>query len=849
MRSFSRMLPNSSMRRVFSLVGVVALVAAANAVAAHKEPKAATGKMRKSLTMEEVMEITGQGVPPEPEEPRKEPSTNPDDWPPLPAPAQESDPFQNATSYVSLSHPENPYVIGFAQQCPFLFRKLFLQRAAATHSLMVSGGSRKTEAEATADLRMDALQEANFVCTRMQDACAKVAIAKEAHSAESVAPPLSMEQQQTGYNFTCTATCLHMARLFTADMPKEARRKMESAWPEDSRPPPPENAVVVDDTPTPVSECTKGLAGYLFNRTHPGATAVLAADHATLNAAGMPDDSPIGEDFVAGQAHAEVKFSGGLTSTQVAQQLCMLPVPGAGGKSLADNVGKGRCMEAMRRQTHGKRAEALRNNGGVADEFGVGWAPAVRQYAYLARKMDAWLEANQARGGDTHVALFPHKVDFLLRFMHAVTSGSLLLPRSPRLPKREHIHVCQTGLGSGHSAIAFLLNNPKVFVTSFDSAALGSVRQASSLLDQWFDGRHATVPGHTRQTLPQYVGRSQAAQHNATQFGSRVPPHLTPCDIVFLDASSSRATVAHDLKWLAAVSSQGAIVMLNDHSGEDKESLGRLGLKSLARGHLGQNEEAILSASGGDVFTNKHYRGPPGRALKLDAEGRSEAWKDAVNAGILLPRAYITGPSEEDDESDRGCLRTLRAVMRPLYGVGGEATVRASTLVECSPWMDFPSSANTTGPNKHHGDNYAWVLKDALAEGLYAVAPRVTAVDNADDKAGRVLDVPGERERLLYQLARWGRSKPRQFRSVSDPAEAQPHDIAVGTLVSTVPGKSLPLSGQYFFVHEEKHVDVVGGAHKMQAANQKAAATEAGASEGKQRRRRRRRSKAKKQDK
>jgi len=829
-------------KRIFSLLGVVALVAAANAVAAHEEPKKATGKMRKSLTMEEVMEITGEGMPSEPEPPRKEPSINPDDWPPLPAPSQDGDPFQNATQYVSLSHPDSPYVIGFDQQCPFLFRKLFLQRAAATHALMVSGGSRKTEGEALADLRMDAMQEADFVCTRMQDACAKVAIAKEAHSADETAPPLSMEQQQTGYNFTCTATCLHMARLFSADMPKEARRKMESAWPEDSRPPPPENAVVVDDTPTPVSECTKGLAGYLFNRTHPGATAVLAADQATLNAAGMPEDSPIDQEFVAGQAHAEVKFSGGLTSTQVAQQLCMLPVPGSGGRSLADNVGKGRCMEAMRRQTHGKRAEALRNNGGVHDEFGVGWAPAVRQYAYLARKMDAWLEANLASGGDTHVALFPHKVDFILRFMHAVTSSALLLPNGPRLPKRSNIHVCQTGLGSGHSAIAFLLNNPKVFVTSFDSAASGSVRQASGLLDQWFDGRHATVPGHTRQTLPQYVARAHAAAQNASQFGTPVPPHLSPCDIVFLDASSSRATVAHDLKWFAGASGPGAIVLLNEHSGEDKDILARLGMKSLARGHLGQDEEAILKASGGQAFTDKHYRGPAGRALKLDVDGRVEAWKDAVNAGILLPRAYITGPSEEDDENDRGCLRTLRAVLRPLFGVGGEAVVRAGSLDACSAWMDLPSSANTTGPNPHHGDNYAWVLQDALAEALYAVAPRVTAVDKSDDKAGRVVAAPGERELQLAQLAKWGRTKPRQFRSVSDPAESQPHDIAVGTYASTTQGKHLPLSGQYFFVHEEGHVNVVGGAAKMQAANAAAAA-----SAGAKKRRRRKKQRQQKQ--
>ena len=828
------MLSPGGQRNVFSLLGVLALVAAASGVAAHEESAKPKGKMRKSLTMEEVMEITGQGMPPEPEEPRKEPSTNPDDWPPLPAPNQAGDPFQNATQYASLSHPDSPYVIGFAQQCPFLFRKLFLQRGAATHALMVSGGSRKTEAQALTELRLDAMQEADFVCSRMQDACAQVAIAKESHSADAVAPPLSMEQQQTGYNFTCTATCLHMARLFSADMPKEARRKMESAWPEDSRPPPPEDAIVVDDTPTPVSECAKGLAGYLFNRTHPGATAVLAADQATLNAAGMPEDSPIDQEFVAGQAHAEVKFSGGLTSTQVAQQLCVLPVPGSGGRSLADNVGKGRCMEAMRRQTHGKRADALKNSGGVRGDFGVGWAPAVRQYAYLARKMDAWLEANLAQGGDTHVALFPHKVDFILRFMHAVTSGALLLPAGPRLPKRSHVHVCQTGLGSGHSAIAFLLNNPKVFVTSFDSAALGSVRQASGLLDQWFDGRHATVPGHTRQTLPQYVARTQAAAQNASELGTPVPPHLSPCDIVFLDASSSRATVAHDMKWLAAASAPGAVVMLNEHSGEDKELLAGMGIKSLARGHLGQDEEAILKASGGDAFTEKHYRGPAGRALKLDADGRAEAWKDAVNAGVLVPRAYVTGPSEEDDENDRGCLRTLRAVLRPMFGVGGEAVVRAGSLDACAHWVELPSSANTTGPNAHHQDNYAWVLQDMLAEGLYAVAPRVKDVDSADHKAGRVLDVPGEMELQLAQLAKWGRSKPRTFRSVSDPAEAQPHDIAVGTYAATAQGKHLPLSGQYFFAHEEGAVDVLGGASKMQAAN-----AAAGQPAGKKKRRRR----------
>jgi hypothetical protein len=825
------------MKQALYLLGVLSLLSLGFA---DEATLSADGKVRKPLSRDEVLEMTGQ-VPPQEDKPaRKQASMNPDDWPPLPSPSQATDPFQNATAYVSLSHPQAPYVIGFTQQCPFLFRKEFLERAATTHALMVSGGSRKTEAKATQDLRMEALHEASFVCNRMQDACAQVAIAKERHSAEGSAPPLAQEQQQTGYNFTCTASCLHMARLFTADMPKAAKEKMDHAWPEDSRPPPPDGAVVVDPSITPVSECTKGLAPYLFNRTHPGATAVLAADRATLNAAGMPEDSPIDDDFLQGQAHAEVKFSGGLTSTQVAQQLCVLPIPGAGGKSLADSVGKGRCMEAMRRQTHGKRAEALRNNGGVADSLGVGWAPAVRQFAYLARKMDAWLEANMASGGDTHIAMFPHKVDFILRFMHGVTSGALLLPRQEGLPHRDHIHVCQTGLGAGHSAIAFLLNNPKVYVTSFDSAALGSVRQASSLLDQWFDGRHATVPGHSRQTLPQYVARQQGMQNNATQFEARVPPHLSPCDIVFLDASSSRATVAHDLKWFAAAASQGAIVMLNEHSGEDSEVLARLGMRSPARGHLGQDEEAILKASGGDVFTGKHYQGPEGRHLKQDAEGRAEAWKDAVNAGVLVPRAYITGPSEEDDENDRGCVRTIRATLRPLFGAGGEAVVRAATEEACSLWVELPSSANTTKANAHHGDNYAWVLQDALAEALYAVAPLVTHVDKSDMGAGRVLAVPGERQLQAAQLAKWGRTTPLMFRAVGDPAEAAPHDIAVGTYASTAHHKNLPLAGQYFFAHEDGLVDVVGGAYRMQDAN---AASAAAASKGAHGRRRRRKPK------
>ena len=757
--------------------------------------------------------------------------------PHLPPPIAARDSLRNASLYRSMAHPDNAYTFGYTQGCPFLFRKQLLTHAAYLHGLAVTGGSKRQEGDIIRSMVMESFTEAEAVCKRLADMCKPVVAAKVAQSEAGTAVPLDDEHSQPGYNFTCTDTCLHMARLFPADLPTLGSK---DRWPEGKRPDPPKGVPVMEDVPvTPLTDCAVHLAPYLYNRTVPGATAVMDADKEERIAAGQPpkEETP-GPGFLAGEAAAEVKFNGGITSEDVAHQLCRMQAPAADGSrtsTLNERLGKKICSAAMRRETHRRRRDALQGVGGVDAAFGIGWSPAVRQWAYMGRKLDTWLAAMRSAGGEAHIGLFPHKVDFITRLMHAVVDGVLVLPQdaaapAAAIPRRKTFHVCQTGLGAGHSALAFLMSHPSVYVTSFDVGILDSMRTVSGLLSEWFDKRHATVPGHTRTSLPQFAEYIV----NATGMDDP-PPHMTPCDLVFLDASDSRSTVAHDLKWFAAASAPGALVLLNEHSGEDAEALAFLG--SLPRGYLKQSEMNTMANSGAKELHEQHFSSEAD--LAIGRGGRQKAWRDAVAAGILSPRAYITGRSEEDDEDDRGCVKTLRAALRPLLGVGGEAYVQAAVAKACDPWAQLPAGANTTAPRGGDGGSYAWLRDDALAEMLFAVAPQVTELGV---EGGVAVDAPGEAAALSAQLRKWNTRTPRMFRSVVDPADALPHDIAVGVFTSTAARKSLSPAASYFFVPERGVVN-----WRMLGPDATGAGPEEGAQSKKtKKRRRRRKSKGKK---
>merc|ERR1719387_1157466 len=63
-------------------------------------------------------------------------------------------------------------------------------------------------------------------------------------------------------------------------------------------------------------------------------------------------------------------------------------------------------------------------------------------------------------------------------------------------------NICETGFNGGHSAMLFLLSNPRAKVFSFDLGVYPYSKAAASFLANKFPGRFVLVPGDSRQSVP-----------------------------------------------------------------------------------------------------------------------------------------------------------------------------------------------------------------------------------------------------------------------------------------------------------------------------------------------------------
>eukprot|EP01031_Cornospumella_fuschlensis_P027407 gene27405-33100_t len=134
-------------------------------------------------------------------------------------------------------------------------------------------------------------------------------------------------------------------------------------------------------------------------------------------------------------------------------------------------------------------------------------------------------------------------LDEFLAIVHEVKEAKLFAMQA----SRPFGTVCQTGLGIGISAVAFLcaLRQEGVVVQSFDSGQDDSIVLADKLVSQLFPKRHQLTIGSSDLSIPEQ-GVIQSFR----------------CDFIFLDGSSTYESIFLDIKNLRAISHPGATIMM-----------------------------------------------------------------------------------------------------------------------------------------------------------------------------------------------------------------------------------------------------------------------------------------------
>ena len=108
--------------------------------------------------------------------------------------------------------------------------------------------------------------------------------------------------------------------------------------------------------------------------------------------------------------------------------------------------------------------------------------------------------------------------------------------------------VIETGFNGGHSAAAFLAASPDVKVVSFDIARWDYVRQAKTLIDELFPGRHTLIFGDSRWTVEEYWDANPTSR----------------ADIVFIDGGYHEDVPWSDATNLLNILRPGGLLVLDD---------------------------------------------------------------------------------------------------------------------------------------------------------------------------------------------------------------------------------------------------------------------------------------------
>ena len=150
--------------------------------------------------------------------------------------------------------------------------------------------------------------------------------------------------------------------------------------------------------------------------------------------------------------------------------------------------------------------------------------------------------------------------------------------RRAQVQKKSFSYICQTGLNTGFSALAFLCSTPaNVILQSFDLGAHIYISKVIPLIEELFPGRHRVILGDSTVTLP-------AARSN------------TSCDFVFVDGGHTYDVALNDIVNFHAMAPKGAMIAVENCN-----------CWNLAHGHGGMQSvnEAYLKAVSMGLLTHE----------------------------------------------------------------------------------------------------------------------------------------------------------------------------------------------------------------------------------------------------
>jgi hypothetical protein len=120
--------------------------------------------------------------------------------------------------------------------------------------------------------------------------------------------------------------------------------------------------------------------------------------------------------------------------------------------------------------------------------------------------------------------------------------------RRAKITGKEFKTVCQTGLNTGFSALAFLCaTTENVKVVSFDLGNHEYAHEASRLLSKLFPGRHNSIYGDSKITLKGAISKKSLA-----------------CDFVFIDGGHTKDVAWADIINFRELSSAGTVIVMEN---------------------------------------------------------------------------------------------------------------------------------------------------------------------------------------------------------------------------------------------------------------------------------------------